>query len=238
MPAARPKTAMSEKPEIGEPAEEGGSVPIRRHSIFVAVGALISQPKKKLVLIGGASVLVLLGLIAVAIVAVPPAPKAKSQPIPAPIVPAPVLRELGKEVGKKSGVEERFEAIRRGDFASIQANRKRQETATNAPMEAARDAVGRSEPLPELSRSPSETRGQGKDATLAENVGKEVASGAESAVSPAKAKSLDPTTGGCDVGASDPKASAAAILACILEFNAMDLRERPGKPQMKKTPEK
>lgn len=227
---------MDETSKTQESAESAGSVPVHRSARLTAIGALIAGPKKRLFLIACASVVALLGLMTVAVVAV--SPMRKLSPIPARVSPVHLMQERENKVDKKSGVEERFEAMKRGDFTRMQANLK-VETVTSASSETTKDAVSRSEAaVPELSRSVPETRSQGKDPALADKREREVAPGAGSAVSSANARlpALEPTTSGCDVGASDPKASAAALLACILEFNAMDSREGPRKALAKKAP--
>lgn len=228
---------MGETPKTTESAETAGSVPVHRPARLDAIGALIAGPKKRLFLIAGSSVL-LLGLTTVAIVAV--SPMRKPSPVPARISPVHLLQERENKVDKKSGVEERFEAMKRGDFTRIPANRK-VEAVTNAPSETTKVAVSPSEAaVPELSRSVPKTRSQEKEPALADKREREVALGSGSVVSSAKTRlpATEPTTSGCDVGASDPKASAAAILACILEFNAMESRDGSRKVLAKKAPGK
>jgi hypothetical protein len=225
---------MAETPKTTDSAETADSVPVHRPARLVAIRALIAEPKKRRLLIAGASVVVLLGLMTVAVVAISPMRKLSAEPVR--VSSEHLLQEPENKADKKSGVEERFEAMKRGEFSLNQASRK-VETVTNASSERTKDAVGPSAAdMPEHFRSVPETRSQGKDPALADKMEKEVALGAGSAVASAKARSPapEPTTSGCDVGAGDPKASAAAILACILEFNAMESREGPRKAQAKK----
>lgn len=218
----RPKAAPASDDEI---AVEAAPAPVPGASALAAMVALVDGPKRRLVLVAGAGLLLFLGALTVVGVSL----LRESPPAPVPAAPPAVAirDEARAEPASKSGIEARFEAMQR-DLSTRPPGRTAPEAANKA--EIGNVAV----PSAEAPRSASVelrapvivTPPPGAPAQVARPV-------AEGVASPAKPESR--IADGCNVGGSDAKGSAEAILACIREFNALDGREPPRKrtPQVR-----
>lgn len=211
-------TLMNQKPKVDEVSEEAaaeaGGGAAAHGSPLAAIGALIHGPKRKLVMLGGAGLLFLIAAIAAGIALVQePAPKS---------VPAPVARdEQPVEPITKSGIEGRFDAMQRGDFSVRQKNRMTPDAAT-------KDVAGIPASPAEPVLPAAEARRPDNEVAPITVTGKASNAGIDVPTAPARGESR--LAEGCNVGGSDPKESAGAILACIREFNALDGREPRKKP--------
>lgn len=216
----RPKAAPASDDQV---AVEAAPAPAPGASALAAMVALVDGPQRRLILIAGAGLSLFLGALTVAGVSL----LRESPPAPVPAAgPAVVIRdEVRAGSSSKSDIEERFDAMQR-DLSARPPGRTASEAVNKAEVgNVAAPSVEASSAASGEVRAPAiATPPPGGPAQVARPV-------AEGAAVPAKPESR--IAGGCNVGGSDAKESAEAILACIREFNALDGRE----PQRKRTPQ-
>lgn len=197
-----------------------------RFAVFVRLAHL---PRKKLIVLGLLALSALLAVTGtIALVA-----WLFRKPAPPPAPPPPAQPEVPKRPGRPT-IEERFEAIKRGDFVGI----PRYRTVPVPPLKPSEDKAEPSTPAPQAQPAQAAAQPGSKEAAnepLAPTTALPTPPPARS--EPAQPANVtarkSPLTkqGGCEVGTADAKGSAASIVDCIRYFNVLegDPREKPKK---------
>lgn len=218
-----------------DPREEitGEDAP-QETSRFAFLVRLAHLPRKKLIALGLLAATALLALIGVGVLAVSLLKKPKASEGPPLPPPEAAKAEMPERHGKPT-VEERFEAIKRGDLSGIPRHKAEPRSlppvappaekvdAASVPPLKAPDAPA---PMPEKHVSPEKT--PGPPIPSKPELTTRVPATATKAAKPAAAKTSPLTKhGGCEVGTADAKGSAASILDCIRFFNEVEGDARP-----------